>query len=227
VRAALSKAKSIILVPKKVTSKKRNISQLKGKKDGPTKKKLKVETKAPVIVATKNLEISAISESTKSLVAKLLKEKKKSEVKEDVKMANGDVISIKPYSSSTADLISKLKPSVGVQPIVHHPSLISVSHKLVLPSKYRSLVQMQEFLDSTLNFLGTRHPDWIPLKEVKQSIAITQGKGFTLDMLRKILNFCPDFYEIKWQENKYIDPALCIRFVSGARTLNHPEKQLR
>jgi hypothetical protein len=43
------------LVPKKVISKKRNISQLKGKKDGPVKKQLKVETKAPAIVATKNL----------------------------------------------------------------------------------------------------------------------------------------------------------------------------
>ena len=54
-RAALSKAKSIILVPKKVISKKRTISKLKGKKDGPVKKQLKVESKAPAIVATKNL----------------------------------------------------------------------------------------------------------------------------------------------------------------------------
>lgn len=93
-RAALSKAKSIILVPKKYISKKRSISKLKGKKDAPSKKKVKVETKASAIVATPNLEISALSESTKSLVAKLMKKKPQDTKKEEV-------ITIKPYSAST------------------------------------------------------------------------------------------------------------------------------
>ena len=82
---------------------------------------------------------------------------------------------------------------------------------------------MQEYLDSTLNYLGTRHAEWIPLKDVQSSIALSQGKGFTLSMLRQILNFCPEFYDIKWQENKYIDPALCLRFVSGVKTLKIEE----
>ena len=168
-RAALSKAKSIILVPKKVISKKRNISQLKGKKEGPTKKKLKIEASAPAIVANKNLEISALSTSTQSLVAKLLKEKAKVEPKEPVKLPSGDILSIKPYSSSTQDLLSRLKPSAVVMAPAATSSqeLLQVSHKLVLPLKYRSLLKMQEFLDSALNYLGTRHPDWIPMKEIQ------------------------------------------------------------
>lgn len=46
-------------------------------------------------------------------------------------------------------------------------------------------------------------------------------------MLRQILNFCPDFYEIRWQEAKYKDPTLCIRFVSGVKTINFNDQQAR
>lgn len=45
-----------------------------------------------------------MSSSTKSLVAKLMAEKNKS-----VEKKQEDVITIKPYSSATQDLISRLK----------------------------------------------------------------------------------------------------------------------
>ena len=62
---------------------------------------------APAIVATPNLEISAMSVSTKILVAKLMAEKKKSEGAQKKE----EVITIKPYSAATQELISRLKTS--------------------------------------------------------------------------------------------------------------------
>jgi hypothetical protein len=62
---------TIILVPKKKQTKKRKLSQLKDRKEPPSKKKLKVEENKKVTTPT--FEISALSTSTKDLVAKLLK----------------------------------------------------------------------------------------------------------------------------------------------------------
>jgi hypothetical protein len=86
-------SKSIILVPKKNGTKKRKISQFKEKKEAPSKKRMKVE--GPKIVATPSLEISALSESTKNLVAKLLKPKPAE------KKQTCEKLEIKPYSSAT------------------------------------------------------------------------------------------------------------------------------
>jgi hypothetical protein len=208
------------LVPKKVISKKRKISQFKDKKEFPAKKKLKIEVKPKPheIIATKDLHIGSLSDATKSLVSAILS---KAPAVSAISMTP-DKIQIKPYTPQTADLISRLK---GISNI--RQDLLQVSHKLVVPAKYKALLKMQGFLDSTLNFLGTRHPDWIPLKELQHSIAITQGKGFTLVMLRQILNLCPDFYEVKWQEVKYTDPTICVRFVSGVKILNFSDQQAR
>jgi hypothetical protein len=67
-------SKTIILVPKKVISKKRNISQLKGLKAGPAAKKRK-ELAAPKEAPKKAPKLEIMSDATLTLVAKLMKPK--------------------------------------------------------------------------------------------------------------------------------------------------------
>jgi hypothetical protein len=99
------------------------------------------------------------------------------------------------YTAQTQELIGSLKGKAT-------QDLLQVCKKLMVPPKYKNLVKMQECVDSTLNFLASRHADFVPLKEVQQSVASSHGKGFTLTMLRQIIHFCPQFFEIKWQEQK-------------------------
>lgn len=173
------------MVPK--VSKKR---KFKGKSPA-VQKKLKFE--APQVKSNPALEICAgMSDATKNLVAKLMK-KKESQISiskqpdVSVEAPKSSALKIQTYTGETQNLISKIRKDLLTQ----KPSA-SLEQKQIL--------KLQEYLDATLNFLGTRHSEWIPLKEVQQSMAMTQGKTFTLTNLRQILFFCKDFYEVKWQE---------------------------
>lgn len=122
--------------------------------------------------------------------------------------ASSEVPSAQPavqYSSKTQALLARIKGDKKAQPEEKkaisislvaepdismrskHQDLLSVTRRIVIPSKYRVLIDMSNFIDVSLNFLRSRKENgepFIPFRDVQKSISITQKKTLTLKMFK-------------------------------------------
>ena len=69
--------------------------------------------------------------------------------------------------------------------------------KLSLPYKYKRLMQISEYLDTTLNNARIRGlPHFF--SNLKQAIESTYNCTVDLEQIQRILCLCPDFYKLSW-----------------------------
>jgi hypothetical protein len=135
------------------------------------------------------------------------------------------------YSSPTKSVIDRIRSKkkeeakamnvdLNVSMRAKHQDLLAVQRKIVVPNKYRALLEMGRLIDCTLNFLKTRKDkseNYIMFRDIQQSIASSQAKTLTLNMFKQILFLCPDLYEHKWQIKTLVsqkEPVLVICFKS-------------
>lgn len=65
-----------------------------------------------------------------------------------------------------------------------HSQLISVTRELVLPAHYKSLLDIQGYLDTSLNFLKRCRNQGGLFAELKKSIEQTFGRKFEISQFR-------------------------------------------
>lgn len=96
-----------------------------------------------------------------------------------------------------------------------HGELILVNKELVLPVHYKQLLEMQGYLDSSLNFLKQCRKQGGNFNELKKSIEATIGRRFETSHFRQIYFLAPDFYNYKYEiVSASSTPMLFIDFKS-------------
>ena len=99
---------------------------------------------------------------------------------------------IPKISASTSALIQNLKKTHPAPVITEnhglttrekHQDLLTTHRSIVIPAKYRALIQLQNFLDMTINFLKSRgkFSEFIPFKEIQSSLGTGQGKFISVN----------------------------------------------
>ncbi|OMJ90770.1 hypothetical protein SteCoe_6850 [Stentor coeruleus] len=79
-----------------------------------------------------------------------------------------------------------------------YQDLLIPIRKLPLPYKYKRLLKLQEYIDTTINNARIRKlPTAYP--NIKQAIENTYSITFDLEQLQKILFLCPHFYDLAWE----------------------------
>jgi hypothetical protein len=132
------------------------------------------------------------------------------EVKSESAKFNIPPSKVVSLSSQTTDLLNELKIT-SLKPIPKSPDeilnsvtarekyqdLLDPVLKLSLPYKYKRLLKLQEYLDTTLNNARIRD---LPrhFNILKQAIEATYACSFEIEHLKKILFLCPEFYILKW-----------------------------
>lgn len=80
-----------------------------------------------------------------------------------------------------------------------HSELLSVTRELVMPAHYKILLDIQGYLDNSLNFLKQCRNQGGIFPELKRSIEKTYGKRFEIENFRQILTIAPELYTYKWE----------------------------
>lgn len=103
-----------------------------------------------------------------------------------------------------------------------YQDLLNVTRKLVVPCKYKRLMNAANYLDHALNFLKSRQGNddqshFIMLKDIQKSIMHMHGKSFTVSQFRQLMTLADDHYDHKWSFVPRIsqhEPQLMINFHS-------------
>lgn len=120
------------------------------------------------------------------------------------------------YSEETQNIVNQIKNNEQVQSKyegksleqldkerismrLKHEDLIKVKRELVLPAHYKALVELQGYLDNSLDFLKRCRGQGGNFNEIKKSIETTHGKKFEISHFRQILYVAPDFYTYKYE----------------------------
>jgi 3-dehydroquinate synthetase len=100
----------------------------------------------------------------------------------------------------------RFSDNAGLTLTQKHQDLLSVTRKLVVPAKYKALVDMANHIDMSLNFLKSRRDkaEFVAFKDVALSVAQTQGKTCQVSHFRQILSLASELYEHKWVINPKI-----------------------
>ena len=77
------------------------------------------------------------------------------------------------------------------------------SDELVMPLKYKYLVQQMTSLDSALSFHKySRKQECVQFSEVCDSVRASFGRDMNVNIFRQILTIVPEFYTHLWINNK-------------------------
>ncbi|OMJ66607.1 hypothetical protein SteCoe_36489 [Stentor coeruleus] len=82
-----------------------------------------------------------------------------------------------------------------------YQDLLDPMRKLPLPYKYKRLLTLHEYIDTTIHNAIMRN---LPtaFENIKQAIESTYSSTFELEQLQKILFLCPHFYILTWEINE-------------------------
>ncbi|OMJ79371.1 hypothetical protein SteCoe_20616 [Stentor coeruleus] len=95
-------------------------------------------------------------------------------------------------AKSSEDVLSSVSAREKYQ------DLLDPMRKLPLPYKYKRLLKLQEYLDTTINNASIRKLPTAYLN-IKQAIENTYSITFDLEQLQRILFLCPHFYTLSWE----------------------------
>lgn len=70
-----------------------------------------------------------------------------------------------------------------------------------MPAHYKILLEIQGFLDNSLNFLKSCRKQGGLFPELKNSIEKTYGRRFEMYHFRQIMTVAPEFYTYRWDQN--------------------------
>jgi hypothetical protein len=115
----------------------------------------------------------------------------------------------KIYEGKSLEQIDKERISMRLK----HEDLLRVKRELVLPAHYKTLLELQGYLDNSLDFLKRCRGQGGNFNEIKKSIESTFGKKFEVTHFRQIMHVAPDFYSYKYEQvNQFSTPQLFIDF---------------
>lgn len=99
--------------------------------------------------------------------------------------------SIKPTCKSSDEILNSIPAREK------YFDLLDPVIKLSLPYKYKRLLQVSEYLDTTLNNARIRSlPHFF--SNLKQAIEATYNCSVDLEHIQKVLFLCPGFYKLQW-----------------------------
>ena len=77
--------------------------------------------------------------------------------------------------------------------------------EIVLPLKYKTLVDLVGFIDQSLTFLKQcRKLDRVFFLDVCESVKTSFGRDLNVNILRQILKVVPEFYTHSWVRSKLV-----------------------
>ena len=82
-----------------------------------------------------------------------------------------------------------------------HSELLAEQRELVMPLRYKKLLDVQEALDRAIFFIKQGRKQIPVFVDVKKSIEQTTRKNFDVTMLRQVLGIVPEFYSHRWELN--------------------------